>query len=320
MVKPKLGPVFVISSAGRRVELLRSIRRGFSELTPTIIAIDSSNLVPSKLEADHFYLVPPVTSPSFRAALQDLVVKHRVSHLVPTIDSELLLYSRLRDNQVFEGVDILVSSPKIVALANDKLAFARFVESIGLPSIKTKSLTDSQLDFDDFPAFIKPRTGSSSLGARLVRGPSEFTTRDFADDMVVQPFRDGNEYTIDFGVEKGGKLVGYSIRERIKVHGGEVVTSITRKNSQLEEILKTFVDGSSGLYGVSNLQVIANGDSFEILELNARVAGGYPLTFLAGCDLFRPLVCGFDSDVATTREGFLMLRYHDSFVIPPVGE
>ena len=320
MVNLREGPVFVISSAGRRVELLRSIRRGFSDLNPVIIAIDSSSQVPARFEADHFYQVPSVESPSFQSALQDIVAERGVNYLVPTIDSELLLYSRLRNDQSLEGVDILVSSPRMVALANDKLAFARFVENVGLPAIKTQSLDDYQLNWDNFPAFIKPRSGSSSLGSRVVRGPSEFMTSDFSNNMVIQPLKEGNEYTIDFGVNKDGRLLGYSIRERIKVHGGEVVTSMTRKNSQLEEMLQVFVDRSPGLYGVLNLQVIHHGDSYEILELNARVGGGYPLTHLAGCDLFRAVVSGGFSELATTEEGFLMLRYHESFVIPPVEE
>ena len=306
-----------MSSAGRRVELIRSLRSSFGVERAKIIALDSNPFVPSRYVADQFFVVPPVASPDFKSALCAIVTQYGANFLVPTIDTELPFYAKLRAEKIMPGLDVLVSSPDLVALAQDKLAFAVFVEGIDLPAIETQSLDRGLAGWEQFPAFLKPRRGSSSVGSRVVLSEADVVSSDFKSDYLIQPLREGPEYTIDFAVSQAGKLLGYSIRERFKVNGGEVVSSVTREISPVADLLQRFVDKSAGLYGVMNLQVVFYEGDYLLLELNARVGGGYPLTHLAGCDLFNAVVSGDESEMARTREGFLMLRYHDAIVIPP---
>ena len=311
------GLVFLLTSAGRRVELLRSVRAGFFHLSPTLIAIDASPLVPTRYEADKFYQVPRSDTGEFCQVFSGILRDHQVNFVIPTIDTELVLLAKLREEDVHLGTDILVSSSEAVRIAQDKLGFARFLESNDLPFIPTHLLVDQVEDCWEFPAFVKPRTGSSSKGSRLVKSPAEITATDFESDLIIQPFRGGEEFTVDFAVDGKGSLLGFSIRERLKVRAGEVIVSITREIGEIEELLRIFVERFRGLYGLLNLQVVLYQGRYEILELNARVGGGYPLTHAAGCDLLRAIVSGAATSDLRTREGFVMLRHDESMIIRP---
>lgn len=312
-------PVFLVSSAGRRVELIRTLRQGFRDFTPIIIAVDASPLVPTKYEADQFFEVPRLDSPRFHDALAEIVEDESVDFIIPTIDTELAIFARLREEKFFPQTDILVSSVQAVALAQDKLAFAEFLKDCQLPFVRSRSLEGGLGDWDAFPAFIKPQRGSSASGCRIVESKSDFLAQDFISDLIIQPLRSGSEYTVDFAVGSNGKLLGFSIRERLSVRAGEVVVSVTREIEAIETLLNNFIDVCPGLYGVANLQVVAWEGGYEILELNGRVGGGYPLSFFAGCNLFSALVSGVDAETLRTREGFLMLRHDNSVIIPPEG-
>lgn len=316
VVENRAGPVFLLSSAGRRVEFLRSLREGFGNPKSTIIAIDQSSLVPARYEADHFFQVPQSGSVDFLGAVSGIVDEFGVNYVIPLIDTELQFYAKLRETNVLPNADILVSSENVVRLAQDKLAFAGFLEAKNLPYISTQALDGGLGSWNEFPAFIKPRKGSSSKNSRVVKTSSDFLEGDFSSDLVIQPLRNGKEFTIDFAVSKQGVLLGFSIRERVKVRAGEVIVSVTRDISEVEAILLDFVRNTDGLYGVLNLQVVEFNGVFEILELNARVGGGYPLTFGAGCDLFRVLIRGDESDILRTEPGYIMLRHDQSIIIP----
>lgn len=311
------GPVILLASAGRRVELMRSLREGLGHLGPTIIAIDQSPLVPSKYEADHFCQVPQSTSINFPRALSKIVDEYEVSYIIPTVDPELNFYANLRHNEGLPNTDILVSSEEVVRIAQDKLEFARFLQANNLPFIASHSLEGGLGSWNEFPAFVKPRKGSSSENSRVVKSSSDFLASDFSSDLIIQPLRSGREFTIDFSVNAEGVLLGFSIRERLKVRAGEVIVSVTREVPEIESLLSDFVHSIEGLYGVLNLQLVQLDGAFEILELNARVGGGYPLTYGAGCDLFRALISNTELGTLRTKEGFVMLRYEQSTILPP---
>ena len=310
-------PVFLVSSAGRRVELLRTLRQGFSGLNPRIVAVDSSPLVPARYEADAFHVVPSVDSPSFRTALSQIVQENLVTHVIPTIDTELAAFAEMKESDILSPAEIFVSSPSALKLAQDKLAFAGFLETKGLPAIRTASLEGGTGQWNEFPAFVKPRQGSSAVGSRVVDSSANLGEADFVTDLIIQPLRNGPEFTIDFAVGNGGKLLGFSIRERLKVRAGEVIVSATREIPEVEALLVRFVACFPTMFGVLNLQVVLANERYEILELNARVGGGYPLSFNAGCDLFGALIKGLEPENLRARAGLLMLRHDTSIFVSP---
>lgn len=310
------GTVWLLSSAGRRVELLKLLRETSGGQEPSVVAVDSSADVPTRISSDFFRQIPRIDNPRFLASVIKICQEFSVDYVIPTIDTELSIYSGSRELLLEAGTDVLVSLPTVVDLAGDKLAFANWLGKNGFPHIPTWPLDRDQLISEEGPFFIKPRFGSASVGARRVDRLEEIIGHSFQDEMVTQPYLDGAEFTIDFAVAQGGTLAGISVRERLKVRAGEVVCAATRDRPDLEALVFDLVARLPGLYGVLNLQLIETPTQALILELNARVGGGFPLSAAAGCNLFETFLEGHSAGLRRPKFDIQMLRYDASYFVP----
>src|SRR4051812_28765682 len=96
----------LLSSAGRRVGLLRLFKHALADLglRGKLIACDVSPLAAAWHEADEQYLVPRCDAPDYIERLTEICLKHDVSVIVPTIDTELPVLAAHRDH--FTGLGI----------------------------------------------------------------------------------------------------------------------------------------------------------------------------------------------------------------------
>ena len=75
-----------------------------------------------------------------------------------------------------------------------------------------------------FPAFIKPKDGSSSINAYKVENLEDLRLyAEKIEDYIIQPFISGREYTIDIFCDYEGNPVYITPRERLAVRAGEVL-------------------------------------------------------------------------------------------------
>ena len=96
---------FLVSSAGRRGERCRSCARPSLHGTRRgVYCVDRSPLSAAGQLADGFDLVPSVEDPSFVDAVLRICTARKISHLVPTIDTELAVYAENR--KVFEDAGV----------------------------------------------------------------------------------------------------------------------------------------------------------------------------------------------------------------------
>lgn len=302
--------VYLLSSAGRRVELCSLLKKN-----GTVVSVDAHPFVPSRESSDFFRLVPRLDDEEFIDVVVGICEEFGVDFIIPTIDTELKIYSVNKERFSAIGIDVWVSASEAVRLAADKYEFARWLETQGLPFIPTQLLEDLDKGVETFPCFVKPRWGSSSQGASQVDSIAELALFSGPQEMVVQPLVEGTEFTIDFAVNQYSELVGISCRERLRVRDGEVVTAATRNIPELEDLVVFVVESLPGLYGLLNLQVILSGERFRILEMNARVGGGYPLSAAAGCNLFEAMLEGPGQKTVRPEFDVVMLRHDSSFFV-----
>src|SRR5215208_711533 len=109
----------LISSAGRRVALLRLFRQALADLglRGSIVATDVSPLAAAWQDADIRCLVPRCDAPDYIERLTRLCVEHGVRVIVPTIDTELPVLAAHRTHFARYGVTVLVGSPECVDIA-----------------------------------------------------------------------------------------------------------------------------------------------------------------------------------------------------------
>ena len=276
----------LFTSVGRRVELLQMFRNAAQKLKKELMICGSDIDVsaPALQFCDKTVITPRIKTEEYIPFLVDYCKKEKINVLIPTIDTDLLILSENIDLFKEVGTKVVISSPEKIKICRDKNYTAEYFNSVGL---------NSPLPVDDitkytggFPAFIKPKDGSSSINAYKVNSLEELKTySDRVPDYIVQPFITGTEYTIDVFCDFDGNLIYATPRIRLAVRAGEVLKTEIRTDKIMIEEMKALVADYKPC-GAITVQLIKD-DSTGInwyIEINPRFGGGAPLSMKAGAD------------------------------------
>lgn len=324
------GPLTVlVSSAGRRVELVRAFREAVTGLTPggRVLATDTSWYSGAFHEADDAFLVPRFTDPALEPRLLELCERHGVDVVIPTTDREPDFWVGARDRFAAIGTTVAISGAELIAISSDKQRTHDWLTANGFPTVRQTRPAEALADPAAWPLplMAKPRYGSASEGVGLVRtrehlelvaGREEALADGRPGDMVVQTVARGVEHTIDVLVDRSGLCVCAVPRRRLEVRGGEVSKAVTVRSPELIDLAQGMCKALPEPYGVLNIQVFADEATGElaVIEINPRFGGGYPLSYRAGADYPRWLLedlRGLPSTASADawRDGLVMLRY-----------
>jgi carbamoyl-phosphate synthase large subunit len=310
----------LISSAGRRVELIRCFQADAKALglKLRVLAVDVDPEMSSACQAaDKSLQVSPCTSPRFATDLLHICEKEKVTLVVPTIDPELPILAEQQPQFKALGTRILVSSPAIVSMARDKTATAEFLKRNGIPSPRTAPLAEllSQRERWPWPLILKPVSGSGSVGICVVQNLHEANQAAARrNDYIAQEIVYGSEYTVNLFFDQFGNLRSAVPHQRCDVRAGEVSKGVTRRESRIVDVAWRLGSVLKGAVGSLCFQTITP-ESGEpvVFEINARFGGGYPLAHQAGATFTKWLL----EEVAALptsandrwQEGLTMLRY-----------
>lgn len=311
----------LVLSAGRRVELIQSFKAALKKHFPQSM-VYATDLRPELSSACHIadgaFATPRVTDLGYIDYLLDLCRQYGIGMLIPTIDTELNVVAQSRERFSSEGINLVISNPKLVAACRDKRRTAEIFDLLGIsqPKIYDRNALS-------FPCFCKPYDGSCSIGAKAIYTPDMLSAELLEDEknmfmeLIGKEYR---EYTIDAYYNRHGKLCCLVPRERIEVRGGEVSKGATRKNF-VYNYLRHRLEGLPGGRGCMTFQVFANPEteSIKALEINPRFGGGYPLAYAAGADypdwLVREYFLGQEIGFWDDWENNLLMLRYDAKVI-----
>jgi carbamoyl-phosphate synthase large subunit len=311
----------LITSAGRRVALMRSFRHAAEGLGVNleVLACDLQPDWSSACQlADRAFAVPRVDDPSYVATLRALCGKYGVGLVVPTIDPELAPLSAARAAFAAAGTYVAVSDPDVIAIAGDKLATANTLAACGIPTPVSTSLpvAAEALESWVWPAIVKPRYGSAGRGIRIVGSAADLAGDD-AEPMMIQELLTGEECTVNIFVSRDGVLRAVVPHRRLAVRAGEVEKGITDRVAVLDMIARRLTSCLRGVRGALCFQAMVSPDgTASVFEINARFGGGYPLADHAGASFARWLIeeqCGLASSACNDwKSGVTMLRFDDA--------
>ena len=223
--------------------------------------------------------------------------REAVDCLIPTIDTDLLLLAENKRHFESIGTKVLISAANKVRLCRDKNFTADYFRSLGLKSprpVNSVEKYESELEKGcvGFPAFIKPKDGSSSIDAYKVDNLEDLKLyAEKIGDYIIQPFIAGREYTIDIFCDYEGNPVYITPRERLAVRAGEVLkTKITQDDTMIAEMQVLISDFKPcGQITVQLIREETTGDDYYI-EINPRFGGGAPLSIKAGADSAKAVI------------------------------
>lgn len=280
----------LFTSVGRRVELMQAFHSAAKRLGTELMiyGADITDTAPALQFCDKTVMVPRISEPGYIPFLKDFCKNERIDALVPTIDTDLMVLSENRDD--FGDTKVFVSAPDKVRVCRDKRFTADYFNSVGL---KSPHPVDDISKYDGgFPAFIKPKDGSSSIDAYKVENQAELLTfSKEVHDYIIQPFVSGTEYTVDIFCDYDGNPVYITPRIRLAVREGEVLKTRMTHDMQIIEEMKQLV-ADYRPRGQITIQLIRDEKTGEdwYIEINPRFGGGAPLSIKAGADSAEALI------------------------------
>ncbi|EOS43380.1 HAD-IA family hydrolase [Lachnospiraceae bacterium JLR.KK009] len=274
----------LFTGVGRRIELIQAFRQAALHLgiNLKLYGADMAGTAPALTYCDFTRKVCGMGEPEYIRQLLEICKEDHIDLLIPTIDTDLLILSKNVQEFEKEGTKVLVSKPEKIAVCRDKNYTADFFESCGLKAPRTYNNYKKYLG--EYPCFIKPKDGSSSINAFKVNDLGELEVyAEKIGDYIVQPYIEGKEYTIDVFCDFDGSPIYITPRERVAVRAGEVLkTKICMDDRMIQESRKLIEKfRPCGPMAVQLIRQDVTGEDYFI-EINPRFGGGSPLSMKSG--------------------------------------
>ena len=273
----------LFTGVGRRIELLQAFRNAALVLNKKlyIYGADMAGTAPALAYCDYTRQVVAMKDPCYIDNLMQICKNDHIDLLIPTIDTDLLILSKNKERFETIGTKVLISSPDFIQICRDKNKTSQFFVDCALHAPMT--VNDWRKYESGYPAFIKPKDGSSSVNAFKVESVDELQVYAAqVEDYIVQPFINGREYTMDIFCDFEGTPISIVPRERLQVRAGEVLkTKITMDESMIIEA-KAICNRFKPC-GPLTVQLIRDTKGIDwFIEINPRFGGGAPLSMKAG--------------------------------------
>lgn len=273
----------LFTGVGRRIELLQAFRNAALVLNKElkIYGADLAGTAPALAYCDFTRRVVAMKDLGYIQNLLDICVADHIDLLIPTIDTDLLVLAENKEKFEAIGTRVMISASDKIRICRDKNNTSQFFVDCGLHA--PMPVNDWKEYRSGFPAFIKPKDGSSSINAFKVENEEELEVyAGQVEDYIVQPFVSGKEYTIDIFCDWNGNPISIVPRERLQVRAGEVLkTQICMDQNMITESKK--LCSAFKPCGPMTVQLIRDAAGVDwFIEINPRFGGGTPLSMKAG--------------------------------------
>lgn len=309
----------LFTGVGRRIELLQAFRNAALVLNKElkIYGADMAGTAPALAYCDYTRQVVSMKDSGYIQNLVDICLNDHIDLIIPTIDTDLLVLSENKEKFEQIGTRVMISDSEKIRICRDKNITSQFFVDCGLHA--PIPVNDWREYRTGYPAFIKPKDGSSSINAFKVENEEELEVyAGQVEDYIVQPFISGKEYTIDIFCDWEGNPISIVPRERLQVRAGEVLkTQICMDHTMIEEA-KNLCKAFSPC-GPITVQLIRDKVGIDwYIEINPRFGGGAPLSMKAGARSAEAILKLMDREKAKEQEiadGAIYSRFDQSVCI-----
>ncbi len=315
----------LITSAGRRVSLVRAFQKELKKIYPNskVFAVDSNPQLSAACQvADGYFEVPRLSEQNYLKTLVSICQSNDVKLIIPTIDTELLQLAENKSILEQDGIKVVISSVDFIGKCRNKRVIHEFFESKGIRIAK-----EYRKDNYIIPMFIKPYDGSRSVDTYLIKDENDLTDYHFSNDkLMFLEYMDHDvydEFTCDLYYSKDHKLKCVVPRKRLEVRDGEVYKALT-KNNVLVNYIKDHLGEIKGAVGCLTSQFfLHNEDDSKVcgIEINPRFGGGYPLSYISGANFPKWIIKEYllnqtiDDKFDVWESDLLMIRYDDEVLV-----
>ena len=254
---------------GAGQSILKALRMANVE---EVLAFDSSPLA-----AGLYFGYPGVVGfealhPSYADHLLKVAIQNQINLIFPGHDIELKILSNFVDLFRDNGIQILVSDPRVIDICDDKLKTAQFMESSGFDFPQTQTFHD--FEWNGQPVVLKPQfEGARSKDTYVAKDFEEFKKfSKFVNptNCIVQEYIEGDEYTCG-SIFMNNTLLGVISMKRF-LRNGDTYKAFSVKSDAINEFVGQVITALKP-FGACNVQLrIRNGKPY-VFEINPRCSG-----------------------------------------------
>jgi len=320
---------FLFCSVGRRGELIKDFKLSLDK-DSKIIATDCINTAPALYFADKQYIVPKITDKRYIPMILEICKKENINAITTFIDPEIELLAENR--QFFEeiGVEVLAPYTETAKLCFDKYEMYKYLIQNNIRTVRTYGEfysfdSDYKNGICKFPVFVKPRTGSGSVGARRVDNYDQLRFICNNDkDLIIQEFMDGDDLDADIYIDTiSHKPVSIFTKRKLETKIGGANKTISFKDKKLFDTIEEIV-AHFKFNGPINMDFFYKDGEYYLSEINPRFGGGYLHAFGCGVNFIKLIINNLNGienkpNIGEYEEDMLMLMY-DSIIIKKKNE
>jgi len=326
----------LVTAAGSTIAqgIIKSIK--LSSLNCDIITTDAQPYAAGLYRGKAGYIVPLAKSTDFIDEIIKICNKESIHCILIGTDYELLKFAENKERIEKEtNAKVIVSSPKIIKIANDKWLTYKFLADNNLPRIPSALYQDLNglIEQEGFPLIIKPRIGDSSKDTYIVKDKKglkeklSFLFNKKADnkylsqkpELIIQKYlpNEQEEYTsttLTFDKECYGIL---SMKREMRF-GGHTTKAIVDDFPEVNNEIKKVAEILDAL-GPCNFQSRLFNNTPLVFEINCRFSGTTPFCAEIGFNtveaVIRHTVLKEKIQELTYKKG-VILRYFNEVFIP----
>lgn len=262
--------------------------------------------------ADEKVVSPLIYDPDYIPFLLNYCESNEIDIVISLFDIDLLVLAKHKEMFEKMGIKVIVSDPEVIEVCNDKWKTYMFLTNNGFHAPRSflnvdeviKKVASKELKY---PIVVKPRYGCGSISVAIAYDEEDLlyltkkANRDIMNSylkyesvvtekkVIYQEFLRGQEYGADIINDLHGNTQNVIVRKKIAMRSGEtdiaqLVDEPVIKNTlfQLGKLTKHIANMDCDVFLVEGIPYI--------LELNARFGGGYPFSYMGGCNLPRAII------------------------------
>ena len=295
--------IMILAGGNDQIALIEELRRYFDG-NVEILLVDMSANVRAIPYADRFLQISTMD----KAAVLKAAREEKIDYILTACGDQPLSTMSYVSEQL--GTPTYLTEQEVRDLTNKRFMKDKMVKN-GIPTARHIYIDknwDGQLPDFQYPLVVKPVDSNGSKGVKKVFSPDELEVSlkeafrySLSGDVIIEEFKSGEELSVDVYVEgTTAKLLSVTASKKIKENEKSftIVQSyypapVAYKDERVLEIAQKIAD-AWGLHDTPLLvQMIVNGDDYNVLEFSARMGGGskyYLIKALSGVDIMKVYV------------------------------
>ena len=309
-------------NVGRRGRLMLDFRRSLAG-KGKVVGTDNWSVAPALFLADKMYVVPKIRERNYLETVLDICSREDIKAIATFIDPEIELLSAHREVFLSRGILPLCPSERTAHLCFDKYEMFKHLRDHGVRTVLTyRNLASFKEGLEKgeiaFPVFVKPVSGSGSVGARRVDDmPAlEELFKEGVYDYIIQELMREGDCDADVYVDCiSHEVVSVFSKRKIETRIGGASKTVSFKDPALFDFVRE-VCSVLELSGPCDMDFFLKDGRYCLSEINPRFGGAYLHAYGAGVDFMKYILRNIDGlanepEIGCYDEGVLMLMYDD---------